>query len=240
MRTLLPATPNPPSPALANGTVFGPYRIVRPLGRGGMGVVYEADEIESGRRVALKVLEEHINDERERERFDREGRLAASINHPHCVSSSPASELDGRMAIAMELMGGTLADRLRPTGRSRWRLRITWIAASWSRRRTSPLHFRSRSQIRILRRPHRTVLGHCQRSHHLLHEQCLGILCGSEDLHSAGSQVDDEHGVVRNQTSPRPHFRREEIGAGNTAPVCFQERLPRRRALRHRRQAARL
>jgi hypothetical protein len=110
------ASPGAPGPALANGTVFGPYRIVRPLGRGGMGVVYEADEIESGRRVALKVLEEHINDERERERFDREGRLAASINHPHCVFVFAASELDGRMAIAMELMGGTLADRLKAHG----------------------------------------------------------------------------------------------------------------------------
>ena len=46
--------------ALAPGTVLGRYRIVRPLGRGGMSAVYEADEIDSGRRVALKVLKERL------------------------------------------------------------------------------------------------------------------------------------------------------------------------------------
>src|SRR5918993_2921269 len=102
--------------SLAPGNTVGPYHIVRPLGRGGMGAVYEADETDSGRRVALKVLEERLGDERQRERFDREGRLAASINHPHCVFVFAASELDGRLAIAMELMQGTLADRLQAEG----------------------------------------------------------------------------------------------------------------------------
>jgi uncharacterized RDD family membrane protein YckC len=102
--------------SLPDGTRVGPYRIVRTLGRGGMGTVYEADEMDSGRRVALKVLEERLNDERERQRFDREGRLAASINHPHCVFVFAASEIDGRPAIAMELMQGTLADRLKAHG----------------------------------------------------------------------------------------------------------------------------
>ena len=81
-----------------------------------MGAVYEADEIESGRRVALKVLKERLHDPRERERFHREGRLAASLNHPHCVFVFAASEIDGRLAIAMELMEGTLADRLKTHG----------------------------------------------------------------------------------------------------------------------------
>ena len=102
--------------ALTPGTVLGPYRIVRPLGRGGMSAVYEADEIDSGRRVALKVLKERLNDPRERERFNREGRLAASINHPHCVFVFAPLEIDGRLAIAMELMQGTLADRLKTQG----------------------------------------------------------------------------------------------------------------------------
>ena len=95
---------------------LGPYRIVRRLGHGGMGTVYEADEIDSGRRVALKVLKERVNDPRERERFTREGRLAASINHSHCVFVFAALETDGRLAIAMELMQGTLADRLKMQG----------------------------------------------------------------------------------------------------------------------------
>jgi hypothetical protein len=109
----------PPGPArsvLAPGTILGPYRIVRPLGRGGMGAVYEADEIDSGRRVALKVLKERLHDPSERERFNREGRLAASLNHPRCVFVFAASEVEGRLAIAMELMQGTLADRLKTDG----------------------------------------------------------------------------------------------------------------------------
>ena len=81
-----------------------------------MGLVYEAEEIESGRRVALKVLEQRLGDERERERFKREGRLAASIDHEHCVFVFGAAEIQGVPAIAMELMQGTLADRLTAEG----------------------------------------------------------------------------------------------------------------------------
>jgi hypothetical protein len=89
-------------------------------------------------------------------------------------------------------------------------------------------------------RVHRTIVAHRQRPDDLLHEQRLGMRGGPEDLHAAGGQVDDEHRVVRDQSAPRPDFRRKEIGAGNTAPVRFQKRLPRRRALRDRRQARRL
>jgi hypothetical protein len=106
----------PTGVALAPGMVLGPYRIVGLLGRGGMGTVYEADEIDSGRRIALKVLEERLHDPRERERFEREGRLAASLNHPHCVFVFAAAEVEGRPTIAMERMQGTLADRLRTQG----------------------------------------------------------------------------------------------------------------------------
>ena len=85
-----------PAPRAAARLDFGGYRVFRLLGRGGMGAVYEADEIDSGRRVALKVLEERLNDARERERFNREGRLAASINHPHCVFVFARLGVDGR------------------------------------------------------------------------------------------------------------------------------------------------
>jgi hypothetical protein len=53
------------------------------------------------------------------------------------------------------------------------------------------------------------------------------------------SQVDDKYRVERDQASPRPHFRCEEIRPSNTAPVRLHKRLPRRRALRHRRQSRR-
>jgi uncharacterized RDD family membrane protein YckC len=98
------------------GSVFGPYRTSRVLGRGGMGVVYEAEEIESGRRVALKVMAGRLEDAHARERFEREGRLAASVNHPHCVFVFSAAEIGDHPVIAMELMQGTLADRLKREG----------------------------------------------------------------------------------------------------------------------------
>ena len=103
-----------PGPSLAPGQVFGPYRIVRPLGRGGMGDVYEAEQIEQGRRVALKVLSQRLSDPHDRARFLREGQLAASINHPHTVYIFGSEEIAGRPVIAMELLaGGTLKERVR-------------------------------------------------------------------------------------------------------------------------------
>jgi hypothetical protein len=115
----LPAAGGPTVAALAagSGITFGSYRTVRELGRGGMGVVYEAEDIHSGRRVALKVLASPLEDDRARQRFVREGRLAASINHPHVVFVFAAEESDGHPVIAMELMAGTLADRLKREGR---------------------------------------------------------------------------------------------------------------------------
>jgi uncharacterized RDD family membrane protein YckC len=104
------------APTLPPGATFGGYRIHRLLGRGGMGVVYEAEELESGRRVALKILQQRFDDARERGRFQREGQLAASIDHQHCVFVFGASEVDGTPSIAMELMDGTLADRLAAQG----------------------------------------------------------------------------------------------------------------------------
>jgi len=58
---------------------FGNYRMLRLLGRGGMGAVYEADDLATGRRVALKVLGHSLDSAETRKRFLREGRLAASI-----------------------------------------------------------------------------------------------------------------------------------------------------------------
>ncbi len=95
--------------ALSPGSVLGPYRTLALLGQGGMGVVYEAEEIETGRRVALKVLSAERRRDVDRERFQREGRLAASLNHPHCVFVFGAWEIAGELVIAMELMRGTLA-----------------------------------------------------------------------------------------------------------------------------------
>lgn len=93
----------------------GGFRLRREIGRGGMGVVYEAEEIASGRRVALKVLLSDLAVSGEAfERFQREARLAAAISHEHCVFVYGAHEIDGSPAIAMEIVDGeTLEDTIR-------------------------------------------------------------------------------------------------------------------------------
>jgi hypothetical protein len=96
---------------------FGHYTIIRALGAGGMGAVYEAEDLESGRRVALKVLSHRLDSPDARERFFREGRLAASINHPNSVYIFGTEEVGGTPVIAMELVsGGTLQERVRARG----------------------------------------------------------------------------------------------------------------------------
>src|SRR5687767_11466610 len=96
---------------LADGQSWGPYRIGRLLGRGGMGEVHEAEHTESGRRVALKVLRSRLQTADERARFLREGQLAASVSHPHTVYIFGSEEIAGMPVISMELLpGGTLKD----------------------------------------------------------------------------------------------------------------------------------
>src|SRR5207247_4928417 len=80
------------------GQEFGDYHILRLLGQGGMGEVYECEHIPSGRRVALKVMSHALADERDRKRFLREGRLAASVNHPNVVYVHGSEEIDGMPA----------------------------------------------------------------------------------------------------------------------------------------------
>lgn len=96
---------------------FGPYRIIRTLGQGGMGEVYEAEEVENGRRVALKILGRAFATRQAAERFFREGRLAAAVSHPHSVYVFDSHEIEGVPAIAMELVGGgTLQDVIERDG----------------------------------------------------------------------------------------------------------------------------
>jgi len=112
-----PSTPTKAMKQLAAGEVFGGYKIVRRLGRGGMGVVYEADQTETGRRVALKVLARSLDNTEARKRFLREGRLAASINHPNSVYVFGTDEVNDVPIISMELVrGGTLAEQVAKTG----------------------------------------------------------------------------------------------------------------------------
>jgi hypothetical protein len=104
-------------PALTDGQPFGPYRIVRLLGRGGMGEVYEAEHLDTGRLVALKLLRGRIDRFEDRERFLREGQMAASVSDPHTVYVFGSEEIDGMSAISMQLVpGGTLKDRVTEQG----------------------------------------------------------------------------------------------------------------------------
>lgn len=99
------------------GEIFGGYRIEHELGRGGMGAVYAAEQLASGRRVALKVLSHQLDSPEARARFLREGRLAASINHTNSVYVFGTEEIHGTPVIAMELIaGGTLQDRIQRGG----------------------------------------------------------------------------------------------------------------------------
>lgn len=99
----------------ASGRTLGDFRLVGELGRGGMGVVYEADEISLGRKVALKVLPfAGIVDDRALHRFRNEVRAAAALDHPNIVSVHSAGEQRGVHYYAMQLVRGqTLAEVIR-------------------------------------------------------------------------------------------------------------------------------
>jgi serine/threonine protein kinase len=92
---------------LPGGTEVAGYRIDRVAGRGGMGVVYLAEHMHLGRRVALKTLSgAHAEDPQFRERFIRESRVAAALDHPHVVPIYDAGQHDGMLYIAMRYVDG--------------------------------------------------------------------------------------------------------------------------------------
>lgn len=93
---------------LKTGSVFAGCRIEAVLGRGGMGVIYRATELRLGRSVALKLIAtEQASDPDVRERFEREARMTASIEHPNVVPVYGAGEEDGHLYLVMRFVPGT-------------------------------------------------------------------------------------------------------------------------------------
>lgn len=96
------------------GDIISRYRIVGPLGKGGMGVVYAAEDLRLGRKVALKFLPEDRLDETARKRFLNEARAAAQVRHPHICPIYDVDEVDGRIFMAMaHIEGETLSKRIK-------------------------------------------------------------------------------------------------------------------------------
>src|SRR4051812_16244398 len=94
------------------------YRVTRLIGQGGMGAVYEAEHLVMGRRVALKVIHpRYTSSPAAVERFRREVRSAAKLNHPNIVAAHDAEQAGGTHYLVMEFVEGeTLSERLKRGG----------------------------------------------------------------------------------------------------------------------------
>ena len=109
--------PSTPRQKFGGGPIrerVGEYRLIREIGRGGMGIVYEAEQESLGRRVAVKVLPGGVwgDDDRPTQRFVREAKTAGSLHHPHIVPVFAVGVEEGLSYYAMPLIEGAGLDRV--------------------------------------------------------------------------------------------------------------------------------
>src|SRR6516225_5534489 len=92
---------------------LGDYRLIRAVGHGGMGIVYEAEQVSLGRHVALKLLpRKMLADSKHRRRFEREARLAAKLHHTNIVPVFGVGEQDGLPYYVMQFIHGLGLDQV--------------------------------------------------------------------------------------------------------------------------------
>ncbi len=99
---------------LSPGTKLGHYEVVEPIGAGGMGEVYRARDTKLGRDVAIKVVSEQFSRDKERlDRFEREAKILAQLNHANIATLHGLEESAGQQFLVMELVEGeTLTERI--------------------------------------------------------------------------------------------------------------------------------
>src|SRR5690242_9429860 len=105
--------PDPHARRLQSGQTIAHYRLIEPLGAGGMGIVYKAEDIRLHRFVALKLLPDDVaGDPAALARFRREAQAASALNHPNICTIYDIGESDGSAYMAMEYLDGVPLDRV--------------------------------------------------------------------------------------------------------------------------------
>jgi serine/threonine protein kinase len=140
-----------------SGRTIGPYRVLEQIGRGGMGLVYAAEDTRLGRQVALKALApDYAADHARRERLRREARAAAALTHPSIATIYALEEIDGALYLVSELVRGrTLRQELAdgPLPPDRLRQTLTDIAEALAAAHAQGIVHRDLKPENIMRAP---------------------------------------------------------------------------------------